>query len=101
MSAADVPWLKRMAGSAVGWVAYALCMAIMQLPDAALVRLLGGASTFVGAVSGASSAARAVADLHFMFRQSGPSAKVIRDLITRSRPEEIVSIIRGAVIRSL
>jgi hypothetical protein len=90
-----------LAGSVLGWIAYVLINAVFRLPQGTLLRVLAVAERAVRALVGNGPAARAVNDLHFIFSRGGESAAILRRLITRSRPEEIVAFVRGAAIRGM
>ena len=52
------------------------------------------------APSGDSPETRAVVDLAFVFGQGGEGAAIFRRILTRSRPRELVGIVRGSLLRS-
>ena len=92
---------QRLAGGLAGWIACLALKALFQLPDAVLLALFAGIAAVVRRIAGDSPATRAVEDLHFIFSRGGEAAAVIKRLILESRNEEVVGVVRGAVIRSL
>lgn len=88
-------------GSLLGWLAYLLVNAVFRLPQRALLAVLAGAERLLRRLGGDGPATRAVDDLHFIFSRGGESAVILRRLITESRAEEVVALVRGAVIRGV
>ncbi len=88
-------------GSIGGRLACLSINIVFRLPNAALLPLLALVERVLLSLGGQTPATRAVKDLRFIFSRGGESADNLRRLLTRSRPEEIVSFVRGAVIRSL
>lgn len=101
MSRLRYPRAGFLLGSLVGWFAYLLVNAVFRLPRPLLLGVLAGAERLVRGVAGEGPAARAVGDLRFLFSRGGESARILRRLITESRAEEIVALVRGATIRGM
>lgn len=96
-----IPRWKGALGTVVAWTVYLPLTLLFRLPNALLAALFGALHPLVKAVAGASPASRAVADMQFVFSRGGEGAAVFRKILTQSRAEELVSIVRGAVVRSL
>ena len=93
--------LQRLAGGLAGWAACLTLKALFHLPDAALLLLFRSIAAVARGLLGDCPETRAVEDLHFIFSKGGESAAVIKRLVLESRNEEVVGVVRGAVIRSL
>lgn len=96
-----IPVWKGTVGTLLAWAVYIPLSLLFRLPNAALAALFRSLHPLVKWVAGESPASRAVADLHYVFSRGGEGALTFRKIMTRSRPEELVSIVRGAVVRSL
>lgn len=96
-----IGWWKGAAATAAGWAVYLPVSLLFRLPDALLAAFFRALYPLVKLAAGESPASRAVADLGFVFARGGDGAAVFRRILTRARPEELVMIVRGAVIRSL
>lgn len=94
------PW-KSTCGLLVAWTVYLPLTLLFRLPNALLAALFRGLHPCVKMLAGESPASRAVADLHFVFSRGGEGATIFRKILTQSRAEELVAIVRGAVVRSL
>lgn len=101
MNELRIPAWKRMLGTALAWAVYLPLTLLFRLPNALLASLFRGLHPLVRAAAGESPASRAVADLHYVFSRGGAGAETFRKILTRSRAEELVAIVRGAVVRSL
>ena len=95
------PRIYSVIGTLIGWKAYLLMGLIFRLPDGPLTLFLKMVAVPVRLFAGDSPVTRGVDDLVWIFGRGGESAAVLRKLLTQSRPEEIVGIVRGAAIRSL
>lgn len=101
MNELRIPAWKSMFGTGLAWAVYLPLTLLFRLPNAVLASLFRGLHPLVKTAAGESPASRAVADLHFVFSRAGEGAAIFRKILTQSRAEELVAIVRGAVVRSL
>jgi hypothetical protein len=97
VSALEVPRARAALATLAGWIAWAAAALAFRLPDRAVAALLAAFAPLVRAPR----ARRAIADLRAAFLRGGREAAIFRRIATESRPRDVVSIVRGAVIRSL
>ena len=88
-------------GSVAGWVVYAVLRMLFTLPRRVLVMKLAALAAIVKALSGEGPTYHALDDINFILGRGGEAATTLERLITESRANDLVSMVRGTVIRSL
>ena len=101
MSPLYVPFWKRTLGSAVGWTLYGLLRALYALPRPVLQLAITAISVVTKAIVGETAASRALDFIRQILRSGDNTATVLNRVVTRSRPDDFVSIVRGVIIRRL
>ncbi len=101
MSPLYVPFWKRVLGSAAGWTVYGLMRALYALPRPVLLTALDAISVAKKVAAGETATSRALDFVRRVLRDRGNTAAVLDRVIRRSRPYELVGIVRGVVVRSL
>ena len=96
-----VPLWKRAFGNAMGWIVFALVRILLALPRPVLRWKLSAAIFLMKIVGGDGPNYRAAAQLREIVKGGGVGAQVLDRMATRSRPADIVAMVRGAVIRGL
>ena len=97
----DYPRLFFVLGSVAGWSVFFIAQLLFRMPNAALAAGFAAVEKIMLTLGKEGPASRAVADIRFVFGQGGEGAAIFRRLATHSRAEELVALIRGAILRSL
>jgi hypothetical protein len=101
MNELHIPMWKGGLGTLAAWLVVLPLTMLFRLPNVMLAALFKSLLFPVRKLAGESPVSRAVADLHYVFSRGGEGAAIFRKILTRSRTEELVAIVRGAVVRSL
>ena len=98
MSPLYIPLWKRAMGSAAGWTFYGLLRALYALPRPVLLLVI---TAIQKSIAGETALSRSLDFVRQTLRSKGHTASVLNQVVTRSRPDEVVGIVRGVIIRRL
>lgn len=101
MNSLKYPLWQKIIGNIAGYSVYLVLNIVFRLPNSLIALKFRFIKAILSGIMGNTSEMRVMSDLHLIFSKGGEGATVIKKVITRSRPEELIDIVRGSIIRSI